>query len=360
MTWRLRILGGFILAAFAALSLYYIQYYINPKPHAVVLFIAPGLSPDVLKRAQLQAQEEGKPLKYLLSMQQNSLVDNETDGRNPPDVPALMSELASGEKAMTGALGYSVAGKRLDTLFYKAQRLGRSVGYVTTADPAHPAVAAFYAHVRNMENRGGILEQTLDSARISVMFSGGANDYSLLKISGGRDLVREATLEGAATVHTVREAEETTAWWTSRVLGLFGPHQLPFPAFPSEPDEVGLTFLARRAIQFLQYDFGGYFLIVHDGWIEEALKSGRDDLAVQEVRRLDEAIGLARAYAGRNTVLCVYSPYQVETLIATDGSRKTRALLGFGWFAATPPEKARPLPGFINPTGITKYLLEYL
>ncbi|NJK91877.1 MAG: hypothetical protein HC904_08655 [Blastochloris sp.] len=72
-----------------------------------------------------------------------------------------------------------------------------------------------------------------------------------------------------------------------------------------------LTALTRKSIQCLQFNLNGYFLVVHNGKLEKACRENNYPQAMNEIEQLEIAIAQARAYAGNNTLILLYSPYAV-------------------------------------------------
>jgi alkaline phosphatase len=68
---------------------------------------------------------------------------------------------------------------------------------------------------------------------------------------------------------------------------------------PSLPDMV------RRAIELLQYNTGGYLLIVDAGLMRKAAQENNAERTLSETIELDRAVATARRYAGQRATIIV-------------------------------------------------------
>jgi alkaline phosphatase len=62
--------------------------------------------------------------------------------------------------------------------------------------------------------------------------------------------------------------------------------------------------MVRRAIQLLQYNTGGYFLVVDAGLMRKAAQENNGERTLSQTVELDRAVGIARSYGGpRSTII---------------------------------------------------------
>jgi alkaline phosphatase len=62
--------------------------------------------------------------------------------------------------------------------------------------------------------------------------------------------------------------------------------------------------MVRRAIQLLQYNTGGYLLVVDAGLMRKAAEENNGERTLSQTVELDRAVGIARSYGGpRSTII---------------------------------------------------------
>jgi alkaline phosphatase len=150
----------------------------------------------------------------------------------------------------------------------------------------------------------------LEKAPLDLVLGGGAAQMVPAEQSGtrqdGRDLLLEARQRGYDIVRTREELENTPGWRSPQVFGIFAEGDLAFAEdasrFPSQPS---LADLVRRAIELLQFNRGGYFLVVNAGLAGRAAQLGRGESLLGEIASLDEAVETARRFAGEDALIMV-------------------------------------------------------
>jgi len=386
MNWRLNILSILILGTFAAFSFGYYKYYVAPKSQGIILFVVPGLSLDYL--GQTETSGPDARLNLVLRSNRIAVVNNNTLQPYAINPVSIMSFVATGEKGLPNQLGLDAAGNRLDNLLYKAQRAGRTTGIIGSSSVISPPLAAFYSHVKNAGITGDLARQLFDSTKINVILGGGEAEFTSPENTGGRNLLKEADLNGYRIIHSRSELEDIPAWtwWRNRrLLGLFAKHQMPYydpMAEESAQNCPTLTDMTRRAIQLLEMNLNGYFLIVHHGLIAEASGENNIPKVISEIRELDRAIQEARLYSGRNTLIMLYCPYEVhpplpareEILLSNPHGRsrngellvflgpyrpRFKSSLGFGWLSVYKQTQSA-VDGFISPGDLSHFIEKQL
>jgi len=63
--------------------------------------------------------------------------------------------------------------------------------------------------------------------------------------------------------------------------------------------------MVRRAIQLLQYNAGGYLLVVDAGLMRKAAQENNAERTLVQTLELDRAVALARRYAGQKSTIIV-------------------------------------------------------
>ncbi|HEY8716555.1 MAG TPA: alkaline phosphatase, partial [Candidatus Acidoferrum sp.] len=105
---------------------------------------------------------------------------------------------------------------------------------------------------------------------------------------------------------TKAELENVPRWRRPQLLGLFSEGELAFAnQIASGSGQPTLSDLTRRAIELLQWNAGGYLLIVDAGLMRVAARQNRGELTLAETLELDRAVAVARSYTGENSTILV-------------------------------------------------------
>ena len=75
--------------------------------------------------------------------------------------------------------------------------------------------------------------------------------------------------------------------------------------FEAKKDQPSLSDMVRRSIELLQYNAGGYLLVVDAGLMRKAAQENTAERAFIETVELDRAVATARQYAGPGATIFV-------------------------------------------------------
>jgi alkaline phosphatase len=285
------------------------RYWVVQKPFAVILFVADNLNSSTLAAARLVTG--GTDHRFgLETLPHLGLAAPRARDYAVADAAAAASTLATGHTVNRGALSTTPEGLILETLLDHARRQGRATGLVANSPLSNPATAAFFAPGFDPQETDRLTAHLLDHAPFELLLGGGGRQFVPAAQGGerqdGRDLLLEARQLGYDIVRTREELENTPGWRSPQVFGVFADGDLAWAEeasrFPSQPS---LADLVRRAIELLQYNRRGYFLVVHAGLTSRAAGQTRGEALLREIAALDEAIATARRYAGSSTLLVV-------------------------------------------------------
>jgi alkaline phosphatase len=223
-------------------------------------------------------------------------------------------------KVNNGSLAIDVEGNQLATLLELAHDGGRMTGLVTNGSVTSPTSAAFYAHTLAQDDRGEIARQ-LVKAKLDLVLGGGLADFeaneSHAEDGDGRDLVGDLVHAGYEVVHALEELEDIPRWRRPKLVGLFADAELPFAGKIESPDDQPtLPVMVRRAIELLQYNRGGYLLVVDAALARKAAAEGDAEQRIAETVELDEAIAEALRYAGAKSMILVCSDVAIPPAAA--------------------------------------------
>lgn len=244
------------------------------------------------------------------------------------DSAAAGTALATGQKTDNGVISQDPSAVRgqlhgapLKTILEWAEELGLATGLVTTTRVTHATPAAFYAHWYERDDENTVAEQFISRGDIEVLLGGGRRHWlpqgaldpetgAPSKRADERDLIAEAQDLGYTYVwdHQGFQAVDPTA--TNRLLGLFEYSHMDYELDRAE-DEAGepsLAEMTRLAIQLLDQDPDGFFLMVEGGRIDHAAHANDAGRMIWEVIAFDLAVGVAREFAQKGDVLLIVAP----------------------------------------------------
>jgi alkaline phosphatase len=258
-----------------------------------------------------------------------------------PDSASTGTMWATGTKTLDERISQGpssaidVPGKNLPTVLERAQKQGKKVGNVTTAEltDATPAVLDSHISLRGCQGPadadslckketkaagglGSIAEQTVDH-RVDVALGGGRNRFAQT-ITGGKDAGK--TVEQSAARQGITEVNDAAGLAAVRrsdrpILGLFAPVNMTTewngpvatrgdgtPAQRCKTDnrpanEPSLPAMTKQAIDLLQGDRDGFFLQVEGASIDKQDHAANACAQIGETIAFDNAIKVAQDYA---------------------------------------------------------------
>ncbi len=304
---RNRMLALLCLVVFAGLGLLYFRVWVVPRTFGIVLFVSEALSPEQLVAARLyhggsQHRLEAERFPNL------AMVRNYSADHAVPDTAAAASALATGVRVKNFSCAVAPGGRNLESLLRRARRAGRSTGIVTTERITGGGVAPFYASTERITDYEDISAQLVEGGIVDVVLGGGRADLQPETKGGkrrdGRDLLLELSRKGYYLARTRDDLAAAPSWPKARVAGLFASGTM------ASADEIGqsavqprLDEMVRRAIELLQSDRDGYFLVVYAGGVARAARANRAETAILESIEANVALRAVREYGGENTTI---------------------------------------------------------
>jgi alkaline phosphatase len=307
--WRNQLLALFCLALFAGFGVFYFRNWVVQKPFGIILFIGEGLTPERLTAARIYNGGADTPL-AMDSLGYSALLKNYSADFATPDQAAAASALATGVKVNNGALARDPNGKVLANLLELARDSGRATGLVTNASLTAPTAAAFYAHSTEATDTESLATELIENAHLDVALGGGAADF-LPPSKGGRrgdqrDLLLDARRGGYDLVRTRAELDAMPRWRRPKLLGLFAPAEMAFAdEMERRSEQPSLPDMVRRGIELLQFNAGGYLLVVDVGLMRVAAQRNSGERTLIETLELDRAVSVAQRYAGTKSTIMV-------------------------------------------------------
>jgi alkaline phosphatase len=313
MRWRNQILALLCLTIFIAFGVLYFRHWVVQKPFGIILFVGEGLTPDRVAATRLYSGGATARL-AIESLPAVALLSNYSLDFAVPDEAAAATTLATGAKVNNRSLGLGPSDKRLLSLIDLAREKGRAIGIVTNGRLTNPTLAAFYA-----VGKGDVGQQLAEEKKFDIALGGGSADLLPDSKGGrrtdGRDLILEARRNGYEIVRTNAELENIPQWRRPKLLGIFSEEEMAHAnEIVAGSEEPALADMTRRAIQLLQWNTGGYLLIVDAALMRTAARENHGEQTLTETAQLDRAVGVALSYMGKNSTLLVTGNFGIGGL----------------------------------------------
>ncbi|MEG3766867.1 alkaline phosphatase, partial [Alteromonas sp. 14N.309.X.WAT.G.H12] len=326
----------------------------NFKAKNVILFVGDGMGISTLtasriRKGQLAGElgEEG----YLAweRFPNTALVKTYNVDAQTPDSAGTMTAMMSGLKTDVGVVGVdadiergecaTVAGNEVITALELAEIKGLATGIVSTARLTHATPAATYSKSadRNWEDISDMPEEAVTAgcvdiadqlvhfeALVEARYTGVDVDGIDVAMGGGRRhfLPNDATYNSADAVSEIEgdrtDSRDLIAEWqdiysegqyvfdqagfdaidadtTTRLFGLFNESHMQYEADRANDvaGEPSITEMTTKAIDILDNNEKGYFLMVESGRIDHAHHAGNASGALSETLAFEAAVQAA-------------------------------------------------------------------
>ncbi|MGE0825734.1 MAG: alkaline phosphatase [Candidatus Binatia bacterium] len=324
----------------------------NTPAKNVILFVGDGMGISTVTAARIfdgqQRGESGEEnqlsfekLPYVALSKTYSA--NQQTSDSAPTMTAMVTGVKTNDRLISvdqtiklgEANGELVKQHALKTVLEMAETRGLATGVVTTARLTHATPAACYAHTsdRDWEGDGDLPEGTTvpDIARQLIEFPFG--DGLEVALGGGRekflpssyadpedkgkkgsrkderDLTQEwlKQYKNAAYVWNAQQFAAVEAATTDHLLGLFERSHLEyeFDRLADTAGEPSLSEMTAKALQILQKNDNGFFLMVEGGRIDHAHHAGNAFRALTEAIELSKAVQVALDNTKREETLII-------------------------------------------------------
>lgn len=308
----------------------------------IILFVGDGMGLSTVTAARIfDGQKQGNSgEEHSLSFEKlpyAALSKTYNTNQQTPDSAGTMTAMMTGVKTKAGFISVnqnaiggdcaSAEGNHLTTLLEQAETIGMSTGVVSTAQLTHATPAATYSHVpaRGWESDAQMPDQAKqmgckDIAAQLIEFEngnglevamGGGRNFFLPESEAadsdddsdngvrldGRDLTKEwlEKYPNSAYINNKEGLQNLDLKNTDHVLGLFNPShmQYDYDRQQAPEQEPSLTLMTETAIQLLQKNRKGFFLMVESGRIDHSHHAGVAHSALQDAREFSNAVQAA-------------------------------------------------------------------
>jgi alkaline phosphatase len=242
-----------------------------------------------------------------------------------------MSAYTTGHKSCVNALGvYCARNKntldhpKVETIGELVKRKGQmAVGVVTNTEIEDATPAGMVAHTRRRADYNDIVKMFF-TVQPEVIMGGGSPNFLAKSTNGSKrtdddDYIKKFESAGYRFVTTATEMKAAgTDNGTTKLLGLFNTGNVDgaldrmllkkgtVGRFPDQPD---LADQVKVAIDLLSKNPNGFVLMAESGRIDKYSHSMDPERAIFDTIMLDEAVKVAKEFAGRNNdTLIIVTP----------------------------------------------------
>ena len=321
----------------------------NGQAKNVILFVADGMGISTVTAArifegQMRGEAGEENFLFFETFPHSALSKTYNTNQQTPDSAGTMTAMITGVKSKAGFISVnqnairgdaeSTIGNELVTLLEKAEMARKSTGIVSTARLTHATPACSYAHTpeRGWESDGALPENSpvqdiaaqlidfpknwaargypqMDGPEVAIGGGRGAffpqgiisERYTSEGGNGsrldGRNLAQEwlDTRENAAFVYDLETFDAIDANETDHLFGLFENSHMQFTADldNGKRTEPTLSEMTELAIDILDNNSKGFFLLVEGGRVDHAHHAGNAYRALRDAAEFSKAVKTA-------------------------------------------------------------------
>lgn len=324
------------------------------KAKNVILFIGDGMGVSTVTAAriykgQLRGQHGEESILEFEKFPNVGLSKTYLCDRQVADSAATATAMLTGVKTNWYNVGLTSKARmgecpfpeesKIDTILQQSEKEGKSTGIVTTSRITHATPASAFAKVSHrywetdtdQKKYGGagcgqdIAKQLIyQNSGIDVILGGGRRGFypnttrdpvtnsSYLR-QDGINLIKEWAVMMEDLGHSYKYVENTEQLrsvdpaTTDKVLGLFGKSNLAYELQRDKglQGEPSLSEMTKKAIQILQKNNKGYFLMVEGARIDHGHHDNQAKIALAETVMLDEAVKVATEMTDEDDTLII-------------------------------------------------------
>ena len=234
------------------------------------------------------------------------------------DSAAAGTAIACGEKTNNGMLGVRPDGSRLKSMLEYAADNGLSTGMVVTCELTHATPASFVAHV-NGRNENENIAMDFAHSKINVCIGGGRKYFE--NREDNKNVTDMMKAKGFRVAYTMDEVKATQE---GNLLALLADIALdPYPARGEMLPEAVAT-----AINILNQNQKGFFLMVEGSQIDWAAHDNCQECVVNEMLDFDRAVKIAFDFteSDGNTLVIVTADHETGGMSILNGNFETGGL----------------------------------
>lgn len=274
----------------------------------VILMIGDGMGAGQLDIASRYRHGEPGALAMQSLPHQGKLRTGNLSGIT--DSAAAATTMATGALTFNGNIGIDRGEAPLQTLVEVAQVRGMASGIVSTAYLPHATPASFTAHHSTRHEPIDIAADQASQSGADIMLGGGRRFF--LPEGDGSERTDEGLLldmqsEGYEIVSTAAELGALAPGEHNKVLGLFADEHMSYVRDRAQDtEEPTLTEMSLRALELLEAQDSGFFLMIEGARIDMASHENDLQRTIDETLAFDDAIRAVHEWAeGRANVTII-------------------------------------------------------
>lgn len=281
---------------------------LSPKAKNIIFMVPDGMGLSNVTAARVfKDGHNGDPL-YLETLTSIGYQQTHSANSTITDSAAAASAWASGEKFRNGEISChdeDQDGKcepaPVPTILELAKEKGKATGLVATSTITHATPAPFAAHVHTRRCENEIARQYIQVTEVEVILGGGETRFT--STEGEADVcgtfgnfIADAIEKGYEVVYTKNTMTNAVSKGAERILGLFSPAGKTPEFFRVDPeqvypaDEPTLSEMTAAALEILEKDVDGFFLVVEGSQIDWANHHHNFFHQICETLAFDEAV----------------------------------------------------------------------
>ena len=281
-------------------------------PKNIILLIGDGMGSEQLKAGSFYKTGSDNNL-FIQSLPQKDFIKNAPLFTAITDSAAAASAIATGVQSQNYAISYNrETSQEVPTILEHYKSLGKMTGIVTTTRSAHATPAAFAAHEYTRNSYNAISNDYFTLTRPNVIFGGFKNseEYTRVQAEAAGYVVAEDKVELSA----VDDSE-------LHVYGHFGDGggHLKYINQGRDADTPGLLEMTQKALDLLEKDDDGYFLVIEGGRIDHAGHANNINNLVHEMIEFDDVVKYVhdRTSTDNETIVVVTADHETGGLTVT-------------------------------------------
>ncbi|WP_051404956.1 alkaline phosphatase [Bacillus cihuensis] len=285
-------LGG-LVGSFATLNVDAKSENSNQGKAKNVIFMVPdGYSASYATNYRLYKGEETALDSMLVGMHRTYSANTEIT-----DSAAAGTAMATGVKTNNGMISTAPDGTELKTILEASEEKGKASGLVATSTITHATPAVFASHVASRSNEADIAPQLLENG-VDVLLGGGKKYFP-------ESLLKDAKEDGYKFVSDKKQLQNVKK--TDKLIGLFAEDGMAPELDRDETNQPSLAEMTESAIDVLQQDKDGFFLMVEGSQIDWAGHDQDAAWAMKDSEAFEKAVEEALEFAkkDRNTLVVV-------------------------------------------------------
>ncbi len=287
---------NYIRSIFLILIMFGVVFTVQAAPpRYVILCIGDGMGPEHVKAGGMFTHGAAGTLSFE-SLPYQAMVTTYSANNSVTDSAAAATAMATGVKVNNDVVSVRLPGNgsALTTVLEVFKSLNRSTGLVTTTYMPHATPSAFGAHETSRYNYSNIANDYLTQSKPNVLFGGG----QYMSVSSAQAVGYTVVTDRAQMLALNTET-------SNYVSGQFRNDMMPY-----EYDGMGvyphLSEMTQTALNILDNDPDGFFLMMEGGLIDQAAHSYDIVRECPELREFDNAVQVVLNWAqGRTDALVI-------------------------------------------------------